>query len=320
MITKLKKQILDGYQLTKEEALALYQLPSDQLCTAANEIRIHFCANEFDTCTIINGKSGRCSENCKFCAQSSFYKTCTESYPLLNTEEFLAQAQYNEVRGVRRYSIVTSGRALSDVEVNQACISFQEIRKHSTIALCASFGLLTKSQYMKLHAAGVARIHNNLETSRRNFPNICTTHSYDDKVASIRAATQAGLEVCSGGLMGCGETTEDRIDMAFDLRDLGIRSIPLNLLSPIPGTPFEHLPVLTNEEMCRIVAIFRFILPTASIRLAGGRSLLPDSGTACFQSGANAAITGDLLTTTGATIEEDLNRIRSLGYRIATNA
>lgn len=311
----IKNKVLSGAAVSKKEALEISEAPLEPLCEAANEIREKFCGNAFDLCTIINGKSGRCSENCKYCAQSSYYSTAAEEYPLLDKEIIAAQAKYNDEAGVLRFSIVTSGRKLSASEVDYMCESIRAIRETTGIAVCTSFGLLEKEQYEKLKAAGATRVHNNLETSRRNFPNICTTHTYEDKIAAINAAKQAGLKVCSGGIMGLGETMEDRIDMALELRELGVRSIPVNLLNPIPGTPLEGLNVLSNDEMCRIVAVFRFLLPDASIRLAGGRGLLPDKGRRCFLSGANAAISGDMLTTAGITIEQDLKMLKELAYK-----
>ena len=203
---------------------------------------------------------------------------------------------------------------MNDTEVEHVCQSVREIHKKSKIAVCVSGGLLKEAQFRKLKQAGVTRGHNNLETSRQNFPNVCTTHTYEEKIAAIRAAQKAGLEVCSGGIMGLGETVEDRINLALEVRNLGIKSMPVNLLNPIPGTPYEKNPVLTTEEMRRMVAVFRFLLPDAWIRLAGGRGLLPDKGRSCFTSGANAAISGDMLTTAGITIERDVQMLRELGY------
>jgi biotin synthase len=314
-IIQLKKNVFDGRLLTKEEGLALYTTPLDELCATANEIREHFCGDTFDICTIINGKSGRCSENCKYCAQSSFYHTQIEEYPLLDTNAIVEQARYNDERGVLRYSIVTSGKTLTDAEVDRVCESVYAIRAQTRIAVCVSLGLLNEAQFARLKDSGVRRTHNNLETSRRNFPNVCTTHSYDDKLASIRAAQRAGLDVCSGGIMGLGETPEDRIDMALTIRELGVRSVPVNMLNPIPGTPYGNNPPLTSGDMRRIVAVFRFLIPNASIRLAGGRGLLPDKGRGCFLSGANAAISGDMLTTSGITIETDMQMLKKLGYK-----
>lgn len=313
-IEVLGNEVLQGKQVTREEALWLYQQPLEELTRKADEIRKHFCSDRFDICTIINGKSGHCSENCRFCAQSAHNHTGAKVYPLLDAETITAQAKENERQGILRYSIVTSGKRLSDQEVDQMCETVRQIRRESSISVCVSFGLLNEAQYRKLKEAGVVRVHNNLETSRRNFPNICTTHTFEDKVQAIRAAQAAGLSVCSGGIMGLGETAEDRIDMALTLRELGIKSVPVNMLNPIPGTPLEDMPRLTAEDMCRIVAVYRFILPEASIRLAGGRGLLPDKGKSCFQSGANAAISGDMLTTAGITTQTDQQLLRELGY------
>lgn len=317
ILKEIKNKVLSGQMIGKDEALLLVNEPLENLCSAANEIRKHYCDNIFDMCTIINGKSGRCSENCKFCAQSSFYNTNIEKYSLLDDEEIFKQAKYNDDRGVLRYSIVTSGKKLNDDEVDKVCKSIKKIRKETNIAVCGSFGLLNKQQYKKLKEVGLTRVHNNLETSKNNFKNVCTTHSYNEKINAIKDAKSVGLNVCSGGIMGIGETMEDRIEMVIDIRNLGIRSIPVNMLSPIKGTPYENNKKLTNDEMCRIVAIFRFLVPNASIRLAGGRGLLPDKGRKCFLSGANAAISGDMLTTSGISIETDMKMLKELGYEIS---
>lgn len=315
-IQQYKQRVLDGALLTKEEALQLSEMPLEELCQAADEIRKAFCGNQFDLCTIINGKSGRCSEDCKYCAQSAWYQTAADSYPLLPTESLLEQAAYNDQKGVPRYSIVTSGRCLNQQEIDQVCDSIGVIKRETDVSVCVSFGLLHEDQFRQLKAAGVSRIHNNLESSRRYFAEVCTTHSYDDKIQTIQAAQRAGLTVCSGGIVGLGETMEDRIDLALTLRELGIRSIPVNMLNPIPGTPYEHNQRLTNADLCRIVAVFRFLLPDAFIRMAGGRGLLPDKGRSCFCSGANAAISGDMLTTSGITIEQDMQMLRELHYEV----
>lgn len=315
-VKTITNNVLCGKQITKEEAMFLYEQPLAELCESADKIRRHFCSNQFDICTIINGKSGRCSENCKFCAQSAHNHTGTAEYPLLSADEITAQAKINFEQGVLRYSIVTSGRRLSDAAVDHMCETVRKIKNEVGISVCVSFGLLSEQQFRKLKEAGVTRVHNNLETSRRYFPHICTTHTFDDKVQAIRAAQTAGLSVCSGGIMGLGETPEDRIDMALCLRELGIQSVPVNMLNPIPGTPFEHHVQLTQEEMQRIVAVYRFILPAASIRLAGGRGLLPDKGRSCFTSGANAAISGDMLTTAGITAQTDMELLNELGYEV----
>lgn len=314
MIQKLKDKIISGEYITKEEAWMLVDADLDSLTKAADELRERFCGNAFDLCTIINGKSGRCSENCKYCAQSACYDTDVEVYSLLPSDEIVEHAKYNKERGVLRFSIVTSGKALSDQEVNQICDTVKRIKMEVGIEVCISGGLLSRQQFIRLFQSGVSRVHNNLETSERYFPSICTTHTYDDKKNAIKAAMEAGLSVCSGGIIGLGETMEDRIDMALTVRSLGIFSMPVNVLCPIKGTPYENNPVLSETEVCRTLAIFRFINPKAAIRMAGGRGMMKFGGKSCFQSGANAAISGDMLTTEGITIAKDIELLKELGY------
>ncbi|MDE6365306.1 MAG: biotin synthase BioB [Lachnospiraceae bacterium] len=314
---ELKQKIDAGLDITREEALALVTVPLEELTTAANELRAHKCKNRFDLCTIVNGKCGKCSEDCKYCAQSAHYHTdCQETYPLLSTEALLADARHNKEQGVLRYSIVTSGKRLSDKEIDAVCESICEIRRQVGIEVCVSFGLLDEWQFGKVKKAGASRVHCNLESSRRFFSQICTTHTYEDKITALRAAKNAGLSICSGGIMGLGETMEDRIDMALDIRALGVKSIPVNLLNPIKGTPYEKNEILPYDVFCRIIAIYRFLIPDGYIRLAGGRGLVGDQGERCFQSGANAAISGDMLTTAGITVATDMALVKKLGYEV----
>ena len=214
-----------------------------------------------------------------------------------------------------RYSIVTSGRRLPEREVQQLCESIRAVREQVGISVCVSLGLLELKDFELLKQAGASRVHCNLETSRRYFPYVCTTHTYDQKIETLMAARKAGLDVCSGGIIGLGETVGDRIDLALILRGLDVRSVPVNFLNPIKGTPFENNRLVSDDEKRRTVALFRFVLPGASIRLAGGRGLIADRGEGCFRSGANAAISGDMLTTAGITIETDMAVIKRLGYR-----
>ena len=316
-IRQLKEKVLAGEWISREEALRLSNAPLEELTAAADELRQHFCGNQFDMCTIVNAKCGTCSEDCKYCAQSAHYHTaCENSYGLLSTEELLRHAREQAKRGVLRYSIVTSGRALPDREVDQVCGSIRAICTETPMKVCISLGLLKEEQFTKLKEAGASRVHCNLETSRRFFPQVCTTHSFDEKIAALKAAKRAGLSLCSGGIMGLGETMADRIDMVITARELGVTSVPVNLLNPIPGTPYEHHQVLDNDELCRITAIFRFLLPDGRIRLAGGRGLTGDKGEKCFTSGANAAISGDMLTTAGITVETDMALMKKLGYEV----
>ncbi len=317
IIQEMKEKALTAGDISREEALLLAQAPLEELAGAAEEIRRNKCGQGFDLCTIVNGKCGRCSEDCKYCAQSAHYQAkCTEAYGLLPKEELLRGARQNAARGVLRYSIVTSGRKLSVREVEQACDSIRAIRAEVGIRVCVSFGLLEEGQFRKIKEAGACRVHCNLESSARFFPEICTTHTYQDKIDTLKAAKRAGLSVCSGGILGMGETMEDRIDMVLTARELGVKSIPVNLLNPIPGTPLEDREPLTDEEARRCVALCRFLIPDASIRLAGGRGLLGDKGEMCFRSGANAAISGDMLTTAGITVETDRSLIKNLGFEV----
>lgn len=314
MINKLKDKILSGYNITYNEALSLIETPLNELLEAADEIRKHFCSNIFDICSIINAKSGKCSENCKFCAQSAHYKTNISEYPLLDKEKIVENALYMAEKGVLRFSIVTSGKALTDNDVEILADTIKEIKSKSNISICASLGLLTDENFKKLKDAGLERVHNNLETSENFFSSVCTTHTFDDKINALKAALQSGLSVCSGGIIGLGESMQDRIDLAFSLKELGIKSVPVNILSPVKGTPYENNKPLSEEEILKTISIFRFILPDAFIRLAGGRALLSDKGKKAFLSGANAAITGDMLTTYGISVDTDMQIIKETGY------
>lgn len=315
MITKLKERILAGGAVSREEALRLaHEAELEPLCRAADDIRRQICGNRFDLCAIVNGKCGRCSEDCKYCAQSARYPAEVESYPLLGAEPIARRARSDCERGVLRFSVVTSGRTLSEGETDAACEAYREIGARCGIARCASHGLLDYGQLVRLREAGVTRYHCNLETSRRNFPNICTTHTYDMKVETLKKVKAEGMCACSGGIIGMGETWEDRLDMAVSLAELGIDSIPINALMPIPGTPLEHLPCLTEQDILRTIAFFRYINPEANIRLAAGRALLTNDGETAFRAGASATITGNMLTTAAcATIRSDRSMLASLG-------
>ncbi len=315
-LKKIKDRIISDEKIEQNDAYALENAPLDEFILYADEIRNHFCGNKFDLCSIINAKSGKCSENCKYCAQSSFYNTDVEKYDLLDSDTIVNEAVKNAQSGVLRFSIVTSGRKPSQRDLNKICSVINKIKEKSKIKICASLGLLEKSDLVKLKEAGLTRIHNNLETSKNNFKNICTTHTFDDKVKTISAAQELGLEVCSGGIFGMGETWKDRIDMALVLKKLNILSIPLNFLCAIKGTPFENNDVLSSKDILRICAIYRFINPKAFIRLAGGRYLTGDNGLKCLKAGINSLITGDMLTTCGASVVSDLKMAKEQGYEV----
>jgi biotin synthase len=314
-LLKLADEIIAGRRLTRQDDLTFFlDCDLDALRAGADRIRAHFVGDKVDLCSIINGRSGRCPEDCKYCAQSAHHHTDCESYDFLPEEEILAACKLNEREGVDRFSIVTAGRALTGEEFDRAIHAYEAMRRTCKIDLCASMGFLDAEQLRRLHRAGVTSYHHNIETSRRNFPNICTTHTYDQKVETLKLVKAEGMCACSGGIIGMGETWEDRLDMAVSLAELEIDSIPLNALMPIPGTPLEGLPRITEPEILRTVALFRYINPEANIRLAAGRALLTRDGEIAFQSGASATITGDMLTTVAcATIRSDKEMLRGLG-------
>jgi biotin synthase len=318
MLTELVNKIIEGDRIQRGDKIDfLLNIDLDELCKGAHKIKEHYLGNKVNLCTIINGRSGKCSEDCKFCAQSSHHKTGVKEYDFLDIDTIIKDCKNNEAEGVHRYSIVTAGRALQGSDMKQALKAYRKMKEESNLELCASHGLLTEEDYIALKAAGVKRYHENIETSKGNFHNICTTHTYEDKIHCIKLAKKAGLEVCSGGIIGMGETWEDRIDMAISLAELNIRSIPINALMPIKGTPYEELPGITEEDMLRTIAIFRLINPEADIRLAAGRSIMKNSGEKAFTSGASATITGNMLTTSGNNIKQDIEMLTRLGLRIS---
>lgn len=321
-ILTLKKNILNGKQISFDEAKQLIDLDITTqvddilfLSNCANEIRKFFCGDNFNLCTIMNAKSGKCPEDCKYCAQSAHFKTSSPVYPLTNKEDALKLALAVEKEGANRFALVTSGRGLlSSKETLEISNIYKFMNENSNIHLCASHGLLTKESAKALKEAGVKTYHHNLETSREFYDKICTTHTFQDRVDTVLIAQQAGLEVCSGGIFGLGETSIDRLNMAFELRKLNIKSIPLNFLTPIPGTPMENYQPLSPMEIIKTIAIYRFILPDSSLRYAGGRLQLGDLEVQGIKGGINSALTGNFLTTTGSTISSDKEMIIKEGF------
>ena len=228
---ELKNKILDGYNITKYEALKLYIEPYEELYKAADDIRKILAGNKVDLCSIVNGKSGRCSENCTYCAQSKHFKTGVKEYSLLPYEQIKNEAQENENEGVDRFSIVTSGKALIGQDFEDVVGYYKKLNNECNINLCASHGILDEKSLIKLRKAGVKRYHHNIETSRNFYNKVCTTHTYDDRISTIGEAKKAGLEICSGGIIGLGESREDRVDMAIELRNLNVLSIPINFIN-----------------------------------------------------------------------------------------
>lgn len=307
-----------GQDIDRETALALAKRADlDALCTLADTIRRHFMGDRFELCSIINAKSGNCSENCRFCAQSARHSTDITTYGILEREEVLRIAQDNDRHGVERLSLVSSGRSPSRTGLTQLRMLYDAMARKTGLRFCASAGLLDSHSVQALHQAGVDRYHCNLEASRAYFPRVCTSHSWEEKVDTLQLARAHGMSLCSGGIIGMGEGLEDRIDLALQLRGLGVKSIPVNILTPIAGTPLEILSPLSLEEVLRTVALFRLLNPDAVIRMAGGRQQLGADQYRCFSSGANGAIVGNYLTTDGTGIKEDLEQIGALGYSFA---
>lgn len=314
-MTTLADEIIAGRRISRQDDLNMF-LTCDlkELLKGADRIREHFIGDKVDLCSIINGRSGKCPEDCKYCAQSAHNHTNCEIYDFLPEEKILDACKLNESEGVDRFSIVTSGRALSGEEFEKAIHAYETMHAECKIDLCASMGFLNAEQLHRLHQAGVTSYHHNIETSRRNFPNICTTHTYEQKIETLKLVKEEGMCACSGGIIGMGETWEDRLDMAISLAELGIDSIPINALMPIEGTPLENQPQLTEDEILRTIAFFRYINPEANIRLAAGRALLTNDGEIAFQAGASATITGNMLTTAAcATIRSDKQMLKNLG-------
>lgn len=308
------RQIHDGRELDPDQALTLArEADLEELCRAADTLCHDLHGRSFDLCSIINARSGQCSEDCRFCAQSARHPAAISSYEQIEAGVALDQARENHRFGVRRLSLVTAGRSVTDEQLERLGELYAEISRDTGFSLCASMGFLTPEKAARLVDFGVRRYHCNLESCREFFPRVCTTHGWEEKVATIRIAREAGMEICSGGIIGMGETLEQRLQLAFELRDLAVLSIPLNILTPIAGTPMADLEPIPFPEVLRTIALFRLINPQAVIRLAGGRNQFGAAQYQCFAAGANGAIVGNYLTTAGNGLEEDLRAIGSMG-------
>ncbi len=320
-IEEAKQYILEGRKITEEQALSLANHPDKEaLYEAAHQITRHFMGNKFDTCSIINAKSGNCSEDCKWCAQSGHYKTLVNLYPLLPAKECVYHAVYNRKQGIRRFALVTSGKRVSDKELEQITDTIRQIKRQSDIKCCASMGLLTRSQLQSLYDSGVENYHCNIETAPSYFRQLCSTHTIEQKMETIHTAREIGFRICCGGIIGMGETMEERIEMACFLQKEGVLSIPLNLLQPIPGTPMENTQILEEEEWLTTIALFRLINPNAFLRFSGGRAQLREATQRkSLYIGINSAIIGDLLTTIGSKVEEDKVLFTSEDYSLTEN-
>lgn len=268
---------------------------------------------KFDLCSIINARSGKCSEDCRFCAQSGHYNTNIEEFALLDTEKIAEQSEQAYQNGAEHFGIVTSGRGLNMQEIERIAEAVHLITEKGHIRPCCSLGTLNREQFRLLKQAGLKRYHHNIETSESFYPQIVTTHSYQERLDTVTAAREEDLEVCSGGLIGLGETLKDRVSMALTLKNLDVQSIPLNVLIPIPGTPMGSAPPLSAAEIIRTIALFRLIHPERTIKIAAGReSRLKEFQTLGFLAGANGMLIGGYLTVAGRSVEEDKKMLEEL--------
>ena len=306
-------------EIGREEALSLLKPERrGELRERAHETTERYVEKRFDFCSIVNARSGRCSEDCKWCAQSAHWKTNCETYGWVGAEACARAARDAAANGADRIGIVTSGRSLSRDDVGNVCAALRAMREAAPeIGLCASLGLLTEDDLVELKAAGLRRVHCNLETAPSLFPYLCSTHTTADKLATLRAAKRLGLEVCCGGIIGMGETDEQLVEFAFALKDVAPDSIPVNVLHPIEGTPLGARGVLDPERVVDSVALLRLVNPATPLRFAGGRRDMSDETAAkCIYVGMSAGIAGPLLTTPGADFDDDRELARRAGYRV----
>jgi len=317
-IAVLAERIIEeGYIPSYEEICALVRLPESDtldLLIFSQKITRKFKGNRITLCAILNAKSGFCTEDCAFCAQSSHHQTGIATYDLRSEDFMVTEAIGRRKAGATRFSMVTSGLMLSEEEISTICRSAQRITQDADIAVCASVGTLTPDRARALKESGVTVYHHNLETARSFFAQICTTHDYDDDVNTLKLVKEAGLRVCSGGILGLGESWEQRVELACTLRELDVDGIPLNFLNPVAGTRMESRPLMAPMEALKSIALFRFINPDRDIFVCGGREVtLKDFQSWIFAAGANGLMVGNYLTTQGRSVEMDMEMIRELG-------
>ncbi len=297
----------------KNDTEVLLKTPLEKLVFRANKVREDYVGTKLELCSILNARAGLCSEDCKFCAQSARHCTDILTYPLKGKERIVEAARNAKAIGAEKFGIVTSGNRLTNKEVNVVAQAISEIKDKVGIAICGSLGAMEKSQLRFLKEAGLSRYHHNIETSRRFYPEIVSTHSFDERISTINSAKEVGLEVCSGGIIGMGETWQDRIDMAYTLKELDVDSIPINILIPIKGTPLESMELISFEDAIRTICIFRIILKDKIIKIAAGReTTLKDSQVTGFMAGANGMLIGGYLTVKGANLEADYTLVKEI--------
>ena len=319
-IEELGRRVIEGGPITREEALWLFDLEERadifDLLSWANRIREHFKGNKIHLCSIVNIKAGGCSENCRFCSQSAAYQTDSPRYGLVDGEPIQTAADEAAANGVTALGLVAAWRGLEEGPVlDDICRRLNELKESGKARPDASLGIIKEARVAeRLKESGLECYNHNLESSRRFFPQVCSTHSYDDRVQTIKHLKQAGIKICSGGILGMGETRADRCDLGFALRDLGAHIVPINILNPIEGTPFAKSEPLDPLEILKSIACFRFILPRQEIMIAGGRTVnLRDLQSLIFMAGASALMVGNYLTTLNQPVEKDLQMLKDLG-------
>jgi biotin synthase len=320
LISELTGRVLRGEEISRPEALRVFELESTSdifdLMAGANRIREHFKGNQIHLCSIVNAKAGACSENCSFCAQSSFYQTGSPKYGFVDPEPVRDAAEEANRNGVTAVGLVAAWRGLNEGPMlDEVCDRIRELADGGKTRADASLGLIKNQRVAdRLKEAGLECYGHNLESSKRFFPTHCTTHTYEERLQTIQYLKTAGIKICSGGIIGMGETREDRCDLAFALKEVGANVVPINILNPIKGTPFENIPPLPPMEILKTIACFRFILPRREIMIAGGRTVnLRDMQSMVFTAGASALMVGNYLTTLNQSVEKDLQMLKDLG-------
>ncbi len=320
LISRVENSILDGGEILRSEAEALAETPDEhlmRLAAAADRVRIKFKGDSFDSCSLINARSGRCGEDCAFCAQSGHYPGGSPVYGLVSVDEILSAARSAREAGASRFCTVTSGGALSPTEFDRLLDALSRVSREVDISLDASVGFLDRERAQALRAAGVTRYNHNLETSADYYTRICTTHRFEQRVQTVRTVMEAGLSACCGGIIGMGETPFQRLDLAFTLKQLGVDCVPINILNPRPGTPLENAVPLQPLRIVKTIALFRLILPQATIKIAGGREVnLGDYQGLALRAGANGMIVGGYLTTGGRPVDQDVRMVEQAGFRM----
>jgi len=319
-IQKIGDKVLEGGSVRLKEILPLLEARGPDvmdLVAVANRVRVEFNGDEIDLCSLLNAKSGKCSEDCAFCAQSAHYQTDAPTYPLMNVDQMVKEAREAQKRRTGRFCLISSGRQLNDKEFEVILSGLDRIRKETTLDLDCSLGTLSEERAEALKRVGVTRYNHNLETAESHFSKICTTHSFQDRVQTIEVLKDQGFSICCGGIIGLGESPQQRLELAFSVRQLGIECIPFNILNPRPGTPLEHSEAIPPIEIIKTISLFRLVLPKGTIKIAGGREAnLRDLQSLALLAGANGLIVGNYLTTPGRNAEDDFRMIEDIGFKL----